>query len=65
MVPLNLWDILSRVGALQCYLIIALFKSQGSRQGQMVSSDFPAYVSEETHSVGSVTGVIIPWSIMF
>ena len=31
----------------------------------MVPSGFLGYVSEETHSVGSMTGVIIPWSTMF
>ena len=36
----------------------------GSRQGQMVPSDFLGYVNEETYSVGLVTGVIIPWSTM-
>ena len=30
----------------------------------MVPSDILRYVSEETDSVGSVTGVMIPWSTM-
>ena len=40
--------------------MIVLFKSWGSKQGQIVPSDFLGYVSDVTHSVGSVTGAIIP-----
>ena len=45
--------------------MIALFKLQGSKQGQIVPPDFLGYVSDETHSVGSVTGAIIPLLTIF
>ena len=45
--------------------MIALFKLWGSKQGQIVPSDFLGYVNDETHSVGSVTGEIIPLSTIF
>ena len=45
--------------------MMALFKSWGSKQGQIVSSDFLEYVSNETHLVASVTGAIIPLSTIF
>ena len=34
-------------------------------QWQVVPSGLWGYVREETHSAGSVTGVIIPWSTIF
>ena len=45
--------------------MIALFKSWGSKQGQIVPSDLLGYVSDETHLVGSVTGAIIQLSVIF
>ena len=45
--------------------MIALFKLWGSKQGQIVPSDFLGYLSDETHSVGSVTGAIIPLLTIF
>ena len=42
-----------------------LVHTWGSKQGQIVPSDFLWYVSDETHSVGSVTGLIFPLSTIF
>ena len=40
----------------------SFIKVTGIKAKQMVPSDFLGYVSDETHSVGSVTGAIIPLS---
>ena len=44
--------------------MIALFKSWGSKQGQIVPSGL-SLVSDETHLVASVTGAINPLSTNF
>ena len=62
--PGSLCEISLSVGALKCSLMIALFKSLGSKHMCSVPSGLCGYVIDETHSVGSVTGVIICRSSM-
>ena len=57
--PDNQCEISSKVGALQCSLIIVLFKLWVSRHILSDPSGFVGYVSNETHSVGHVAGTII------
>ena len=47
------------VGNLYFSLIIALFKSLGSKHVHSVSSGLCGYVIDETYSVGADTGVMI------
>ena len=42
--------------------MMALLKSLGSKHMWRDPSGSQEYVKEDTHSVGSETGVIIPWS---
>ena len=58
--PVRTWAISSRVGALWFSLIMALFRSFGSRQILSLPFAFLGYVNELTHGVGSVCLVIIP-----
>ena len=50
--PANLCEISSSVGTLECSLIIALFKSLGSKHMYSVPSGVHGYVSDETNCVG-------------
>ena len=45
-----------------CSQMMALLRSLGLRHMQREPSGFWGNVKEDTHSIGSVTGVIMPWS---
>ena len=60
--PVSLCVISSSVGGLYCSLMMALFKLLGSRQMWRFPFGFMGYVIEFTHSVGFVTGVMMPCS---
>ena len=62
--PASLCEISLSVGALQCSLMIALFKSFGSKHMHSVPSGLHGYVIDETYLVGAVTGVMICRSSM-
>ena len=48
-----------------CFLFIAIFKALGSKHMQSVPSGLCGYISEDTHSFGSVTGIFSFKSTIF
>ena len=58
--PVRMCAISSSVGALWFSLIMALFKSLGSRHILSLPFGFLGYVNELTHGVGSICFTMIP-----